>query len=96
MNPEPVAEAMHCHSAGINALASFKDGRWLVSGSDDFTMSAHTGCFAMPFARFDGYVSKTLMELLTSGHYTVDGLVRVRHNFGKATSSSTTVRDNGD
>jgi hypothetical protein len=35
VNPEPVAEAMHCHSAGINALASFKDGRWLVSGSDD-------------------------------------------------------------
>jgi hypothetical protein len=35
-----------------------------------------------------GYVSKSLQELLTSGHWSVLGKLRVRHLFGKATNSS--------
>ena len=32
--------------------------------------------------KFTGYVSKTLLEMISSGHWTVAGLVRVRHGFG--------------
>ena len=32
--------------------------------------------------KYTGYVSKTLMELITSGHWTIEGSVRVRQGFG--------------
>ena len=37
---------------------------------------------ADPLTKFEGYVSKSLHELLTAGVWNIDGLVRVRHNFG--------------
>ena len=35
-----------------------------------------------PLTKFSGYVSKSLFELLTSGVWTLDGTIRVRHQFG--------------
>ena len=45
---------------------------------------------ADPMTKHVGYVSKSLYELLTSGHWTVADKIRVRHQFGskKATNSN--------
>ena len=45
---------------------------------------------ADPMTKHIGYVSKSLSELLTSGHWSLGDKVRVRHKFGskRATGSS--------